>query len=94
MVNNILVNILLLLAEHTFPPIDYNQDVMQSIHNYPWFHGTLSGVEASRTVCHDGNSGHGTFLIRQSETFVGGLVLTFNFTGVAKVYGDFYVIMN
>jgi hypothetical protein len=58
---------------------------MRSVRSFPWFHGTVSGVEASKTVCRDGNTGHGTFLIRQSETFAGGYVLTFNFTGTAKV---------
>jgi len=55
------------------------------LRQYPWFHGMISRIDAALLVTRHGNSGTGEYLIRQSESRAGDLVLSFNYHGRAKV---------
>ena len=55
------------------------------LRQYPWFHGMISRMDAALLVTQNGENGTGEFLIRQSESRAGDLVLSFNYHGRAKV---------
>ena len=57
----------------------------ESLRQYTWFHGMISRMDAALLVTQNGDSGTGEFLIRQSESRAGDLVLSFNYHGRAKV---------
>ena len=57
---------------------------MESLLTKPWFHSQISREEAVMEVTKGGGASHGKFLIRNSDTKHGELVLTFSNQGSAK----------
>ena len=59
---------------------------LEQLKSYPWFHGKLPRETASKMVLAQSNpaSGHGIYLVRQSETNENEFTLTFNYEGKAK----------